>query len=194
MRRPVMTIHAIHRAMFAGFELLFRRLHVARDVFDGLALVIGVIDNRDGLPLIVDRDVPDARTFIEVPAMNSHRPLPSVAANLEQHRGRLRSVLLVVLVSGFHDELVAGETLRPMALLASLPGRTEILHGSVNGPGVSVENDRENLAHAGELGAHEPSRTWTDVAFHAVDAVVEGILIGGKLRNHDRATGLSAAP
>src|SRR5215469_8774538 len=192
MRRPVMTIHAIHRAMFAGFELLFRGRHVARDVFDGLALVIGVIDNRDDLPLIVDRDVADTRTFIEVPSMNSHRPLPSVAANLEQHRGRLRSVLLVVLVCGFHHELVAGETLRPMALLAGFPGRTEILHRSVNGPRVSVKNNRENLAHAGELGAHEPSRAWTDVAFHTVDAGVRGILIGGKLRNHDRVTGLAA--
>lgn len=43
VRGTIMTIHAIHRAMFAGIELLFPSLKVAREVFDSLALVVGVI-------------------------------------------------------------------------------------------------------------------------------------------------------
>ena len=55
-----------------------------------------------------------------------------------------------------------------------------------------MKGNRENLPHARELRTYEPSWSRTDVAFHAVDARVRGVLIGGKLRCHDRVAGLPA--
>src|SRR5207248_10269938 len=55
-----------------------------------------------------------------------------------------------------------------------------------------MKGNRENLPHARELRTYEPSWSRTDVAFHAVDARGRGVLIGGKLRCHDRVAGLPA--
>ena len=64
--------------------------------------------------------------------------------------------------------------------------------GVGDGRGISVERDRDHLAHAGKLALHEPPGARADVALHAVHPRVRRILIGGEFRLHDGVAGLAA--
>ena len=55
-----------------------------------------------------------------------------------------------------------------------------------------MEGHRKDLAHAGELAAHEPGSAGTDVAFDALHARVRRFLVGGVLRLHHGVAGLAA--
>ena len=81
-------------------------------------------------------------------------------------------------------DLVAVELLRPVALLAGVARRPQVLHRRRNRPRVGVERHRQHLPRAGELRLREPRRARTDVALHARDARVRAVLVRGELGLH----------
>ena len=94
--------------------------------------------------------------------------------------------------SAMRDDLVAVELLRPVALLAGVARRPQVLHRRRNRPRVGVERDGEQLPRARELRSREPRRAGADVALHAGDARVRAVLVRGELRLHHLVADLAA--
>src|SRR5260370_19545966 len=127
-----------------------------------------------------------------MPAVNADGTLPGSPADFQQYGRCLRRVLFVVLVRGFHHELISREALRPVALLAGLAGRSQEFHGRMDGARVSVKGDRKNLANTGKLRADKPARARPDVAFHAIHVSMGRALVRGEFGSHHCMTGLPA--
>src|ERR1700739_1055498 len=68
--------------------------------------------------------------------------------------------------------------------------RAQVRYRRGNGPGVGFKGDSQNLTQTGELGTHEPARSWSDMTFHALDSRVSRILISRELRGHNRVARL----
>ena len=117
---------------------------------------------------------------------------PLLASHLEGEHGVAQGVGLVVGVFLLDQELVAGELLGPVALLAGLAGRAELVDGARDGPGIGPEGHREDLAHPGELRLHEPPGPGSDVALHAAHPRMRRVHEGGVLGGHDRVAGEAA--
>ena len=76
-----MTIDAIHRAMFALIQLLLRRLRIAGNVLCRFSLIVGVVHDRDRLPLGIGGDVSNPRVIGQV---NTNRTLPRPSAYFQK--------------------------------------------------------------------------------------------------------------
>ena len=124
--------------------------------------------------------------------MDADGPLRVVPADVHDEDGRQLGALLVLGVLLLDDDAVPGEALRPVALLARLAGRAEVVDGRRDRLGVGLEGDREDLARAGELGFHEPGGAFADVALDAADAGVRRAAVGRELRGHHGVAGLAA--
>ena len=111
--------------------------------------------------------------------MNPHGTCGRAAADLHQQRCRHWRIFFIFLVVGFDNEFIAGETLRPVALLAGFPCRAQILHGGRDRPRVGVEGNRDNLPQARKLGADKPAGSRADVTSDAFHACVGRILVRG---------------
>ena len=119
-------------------------------------------------------------------------PLPVASADLQQQHVGLRSIFFVVLIAGVHQELVAGETLRPVTLFAGLARRAQVLYRRWNRARIGVESNGNHLPQAGKLRPHEPSRARSDVTLDAGHARVRRILIGGVFGIHHGMARLAA--
>src|ERR1039457_857877 len=82
------------------------------------------------------------------------------------------------------DFHVAGKFLRPVALLARVLCRPEILDRRLDWPFVVIEGERNQLLRAIDLRLHEPLRTRADVALDAFDPRVRPFAVGYELRVH----------
>src|ERR1017187_9110697 len=90
------------------------------------------------------------------------------------------------------DFNVAGKFLRPVALLARVLCRPEILDRRLDWPFVVIEGERNQLLRTIDLRLHEPLRTRADMALDAFDARVRPFAVGYELRVHRRVTNLTA--
>ncbi len=120
--------------------------------------------------------------------------MPLAAAGLApahlHHEHRLRlGVRLVLPEVGEDLEAVAHELVRPVALLAGLAGRAQVVHGNRDRPRVEVEGHGDELPRPGELRLDEPVRPLSDVALHALHPRVGRALVGRELGLHDRVAG-----
>src|SRR5262245_33771501 len=93
---------------------------------------------------------------------------------------------------GDYLQAVPDELVRPVALLAGLARRPQVVDGGGYGTGRELQRDGDELPRAGELRAHEPAGTGTDVTGDARYARVRRPPVGRVLRLHDAMAGLSA--
>ena len=77
MRGTIMAVHAIHRAVFSLVQLLLGRLRIGGNKFSSLSAIVGVIHDRDRLPLGVGRYVADAHGVRQMVPVDADRPLLS---------------------------------------------------------------------------------------------------------------------
>ena len=93
-------------------------------------------------------------------------------ADLQQQCRRELRILLVVLVVLDDTELVTDVLGRPMALLAGLARRAQVVQWCRHRPRIQVKGYGNELPGAADLGFYEPVRAGTDMAFGARDALV----------------------
>ena len=98
----------------------------------------------------------------------------------------------VVFVADPGLQPAAVELVGPVALLARLAGRTELVDRGRNRSLVEIEGGGDHLPGAVELRVHEGADAFTDVAVDAGDPGVGGGLIRGPLRAHDGVAGGAA--
>ena len=134
----------------------------------------------------------DPHIGVDVPvnAVGAGLLLPS---HVEHHHTLDLRRGLVVFVVRERPELIADELGRPVALLAGLAGRPQIVHWSCD----RAVRYRSKLTEIDlpcprELGLDEPVRAGADVAIHAADAGVRRALVGRELRSHHAVAGLAA--
>src|SRR5438477_6479453 len=85
-------------------------------------------------------------------------------------------------------ELGAEKLLGPMALLARIAGRPEILDRSRDRLGVFVGEHGIELMRSRDFGAHIPGRTAADMTLHAAHASMWRTPVRGVFRAHDLVT------
>ena len=123
VRGPVVAVHAVHLAALRRRELGRRRLDLVGDVLDLLAVVLVYVTR--GMtwrrPSVETYSIRSAA--VEVAAVDADEALGRAAADLHQQDGGRRRVLLVIGVLGLDEELVAGELLGPVAVLARVRER-----------------------------------------------------------------------
>src|SRR6266581_2756243 len=96
--------------------------------------------------------------------VDSYRSLPCASAYFKQQHVSLGRVLLVVLVAGINQELIAGEALRPVTVLTSLTRRAKVLYRRRNWTRICVQCHRENLPDTRKLRSHKPWRPRPNMA------------------------------
>ena len=148
------------------------------------------LDLVDRLALLV-RAVADDVVGVDVP-VDALAAAGLAAAHLHHQHGLHLGVGLVLLEVGVDLEPVAHELVRPVALLAGLARRAQVVDGHGDRPRVEVERHRDELPGAGELGLHEPVRARADVALHALHPRVRRALVGRVLGLHHRVAGGAA--
>ena len=84
MGRAVVTVHAIHRPVFAGVQLLRGRLQLRGRVDHLSAVVREVAHPRDDLAATVRRDVVDPLDVVEVPPVDSDSSTAPASSDLHQ--------------------------------------------------------------------------------------------------------------
>src|ERR1700676_852417 len=122
-------------------------------------------------------------------AVDADRTLPGASADFEQKHVGLRSIFLVVLISGVHQKLVASKALWPMALFTGFPRRAKVLHRRRNRARISMKGDCEDLPQARKLGPDKPPRSGTDMTLDTSHARMGGVLIRRELGNHHAVAG-----
>src|SRR6056297_885009 len=180
--RAVMAVYAVHGAPQAvilrciGFQpdlLRAVRAYQAHlvDVLAGLVRAIAHLVLRCHMPM-------DTGGFA------------AVGAAYLQQDGRLQlGVFLVVGVGGRDLQLVAVKLGWPVTLLAGLPGRTQVVQRSLDGPRIEVEGHGDHLPCAVQLGLHEPVGAGADVALGAGHPGAGRALVGRVLGCHHRMAG-----
>ena len=96
MRGAIVTIHAVHGAVFAGFQLFGRGFGIRGSVDHFLAGIVEISDLGNHLALAVGGDVLNPGFYIEVTTVNADRTLPGTPADFEQEHSRGWRILLVV--------------------------------------------------------------------------------------------------
>ena len=109
-----------------------------------------------------------------------------------EHAEAAAVAVFVAEVVRAHELLVADELPTPVALLAGLARRTQVVDRRRDGPRVGVRGRGPDLSQARELGADVPAGTRADVALRAGDARVGRAVVGDPLGRHDVVTHLSA--
>ncbi len=135
VRRPVVTVHAIHKVNGEFFQFVIRKVNgfIPKDDFRPVIEYDldpwNFLESRIGrleIDFFADGHVPvNARIFpeIRISASRSH-----------QKADLLRCVLLVVSKIGILHQLGSIKLLGPMALFAGLPGRAQVFNRYGNGP------------------------------------------------------------
>ena len=176
VRRPVVAVHAVEHA-----PLTLQRRGVGDAVGEELrdvALAIVEPDVRNDLALVVGRDVLDAVLPRDVPVdAGGGLVEPVDAADVHPQRRHRFGVRLVVGVRADGPDLVAVELLRPVALLAGVAGRAQVVTGDGNRPRVRVERDGETCRSPDILDLTNQRRAGPDVALHADHARVRAVLV-----------------
>src|SRR5262249_27548046 len=116
-------------ALLALFQVLLAGLDVAGNELNGLALVVRVVDDRDNLAVLIGGDVTDTRAVVQMPSMNADRAADAAPADLHHQRCGQRLIFFIFFVIRFVNQFVAGEPLWPVALLAGLARRAQVLYG-----------------------------------------------------------------
>ena len=114
------------------------------------------------------------------------------AADLERKadcKRRVRFIREKVLIGAVE---IAGEFLRPVALLARFASGAEITDGRLDGMGVVARHHSDELMDAVHLRLHKRFRAVADMAGDAIHASVRAVLVGGELRLHRHVAGLTA--
>ena len=109
----------------------------------------------------------------------------AAAAGLHHEADLVAGVGLVVPEVGDLQELRPVELLRPVALLAGLPCRAQVLHRDRDRGGVGVERHGQHLARAGELRLHVERRSGARRGSPRSGPGVGGVLVGRELGLHD---------
>ena len=182
--RPVVAVDAVHGAPDGA-----RRRGSGR-VAPDLAPRVPHLDLVDRLPLVVG-EVADAHAGVDVP-VDPLGGAPLLAAHPHEEHGLLLGVGLVVAEARDDLDAVAHELARPVALLAGLARRAQIVDRRGDRPRIDAGGDRHDLSDARELGLDEPSRPRPDVTVDAADVGVGGALEGGELGLHHAVAGLAA--
>jgi len=104
--------------------------------------------------------------------MDAGVALARLAADMEHEHGLLGRVRLVFAVVRVHDEPVADERGRPVALLAHHPRRTQLAHGRGNRSRVAVRGDLDHLREAVDLRIDPRAEAGPHVALDAGDVGV----------------------
>src|SRR5207249_8989801 len=125
VRRPAVTIHAIHSPNLMVCEVVFE---IRITVLSSHALSICHSHPRDMKKLVVGGDVFDLVRDVHVPVNSAHRTICSIAAaHVEQKPNSEWRVLLVGKIMLKRPIDVADVFLRPMALLTDRWSRTRIV-------------------------------------------------------------------
>ena len=114
------------------------------------------------------------------------------ATGLHQHLHRAPAVRLVLREVEPLAQLRAVELARPVALLARLRGRPQMLDRRRDRPRIGTGHHRHHLPHAGDLRLDEPARPLADVALGAAHPGMGGERVGGRLRLHHLVARLGA--
>ena len=190
MRRHVVTVDAVHDPPLAFGDLL---------VGGSLGLVLldlAVLADQphvgDLLPLVIRGDELDADVGIGMPVNRpAARCRPARPTNEHLQDRRCFRVGVVVRVLPLDLDDVAGIAARPVTVAAGLERRTHV--GDTRDRFGDLVGDHViQLPRAGELGAHERLRAFTDVTRGARDFRVRRRLPGGELRVHRQMTRLAA--
>ena len=166
-------------------ELLRSPLVVDARVFRRhLSLQVADFDVRDHLLLPVGRRVGNPVLDHHVPVDARPSRFRAAAPRLHPEADLLGGVPLVVPEVGVLQEPGPEELGGPMALLARLPRRAQVLDRGRDGPGIRIDHDRDHLAQPGDLRLDEPLGAFPDVAVHAAHPRVGRGEVGGILRLH----------
>ena len=188
--RPVVAIHAVHRADRETGRVVRKPLGPKLGDY---ALRVHDADPGDFLPRHIGGDVLDLVLDVHVPVDAAFRPVRRVGtADFHQEterEGRVGFVAEEVVVGAFE---VADEFLRPMALLAGFLRRAQVFDRRGDRARVFVKGRGVKLVGAGNLGFDEPRRSGADVTLRAGNAGVRAVLVSDQFRLHHRVAGLAA--
>jgi len=191
--RAVVAVDAVHHARLGRADLGGFQRAVARLKHGDFAVLVSQPHPRDDLTFLVAGDVLNLVGDRHVPVDASDRTeLGITTADFHQHLDRPRRILFVWQIMLECALGCAIEFLRPVALLAGLARRPQVLDRCRDRAGILVRQCRVNLVRAGELRFDEPTRARADVALDARDARVWRFLVSRVLRCHDRVTRLAA--
>ncbi len=114
------------------------------------------------------------------------------ASDPHQEHGFGQGVRLVVGVAADHAHPVLAELLGPVARLAGLTSRAQVVNRRGDRPRIGLERNRKHLPHARKLALHEPRSAGADVTGHAFHARVGRSLVRREFGLHHGVTGLPA--
>jgi hypothetical protein len=123
--------------------------------------------------------------------VDAFRRITPAAAYPEDKRVYLLSIRLILIVMGEYADYVPGEFRRPVAFLAGLSRRSQVLHRYRNRPLIGVEHYREYLRYAADLGLDQPGSSRPHVTCHTIDMGMGRHLVDGILRFHHAVTQLA---
>ena len=146
------------------------------------AVGIGALDPGDGGTRGVRGDVFDVA---EVDAVNAGEVGEGVLSAEVKDDDALRfGIVFVVGEGGFNEELFTDEAGRRVAAFADIAGGAQVLDRRLDGGGIGVERDLDELLGSVDLGAHVGAGAGADVAGDAIDVGVRGDFVSGVLGMH----------
>ena len=151
------------------------------------------MDVGNDLALFVGGDVVDFVADVHVPVDPLRGASGGIAsASFDQQANLAHGVLLVIGEVGEDFHLATVEFFGPVALLAGILRRAQVVNWSWDGTREGVERRRENLARAGKLRFHEPGRARPYMAIHTGHAGMRGEGIRRIFWAHHGVTQLAA--
>src|SRR5690242_15871396 len=193
MCRTIVTIHAVHLPPASVRDLFGGQRAITIEILSHVATAILDPDPWNHLPAIIDRNISNFVRDVHVPVNAGHQSrLRTAAADVYQHAALPQSVVFVIAVPIENFELCSEKLFRPVTLFASLLRGPQIVHRRSDRPGVLLECDGIKLICARKLGAHIPTRAWSDVTTNATYARVCAREIGRVLRLHYCVAGSAA--
>src|SRR5205823_7686095 len=133
-------------------QLIFGQGGIFCVIFGDSALQVLDVDVGNDLALFVGGNVVDFVADVHVPVDTFRSAGGGVAsARLNQQANLAHGVLLVIGEVGEDFHLAAIEFFGPVALLAGILRRAQVVNWSWDGTGESVEGGREDLARTGKL-------------------------------------------
>ena len=140
-----MAVDAVHAPALAFRQLIGR--HPVDRIFADVAQPIAQLHIGDDLALVVGRDVLDFVGDVHVP-VDAGGDCQALASTADVHfqGGNGLAVLFIIGILVHAPDDVAMKLLGPVALLAHLARRPQVLHRRRYRTRIGVERDREHLA------------------------------------------------
>ena len=179
VRRPGVAVEAVHRAGLQARCLC--GVPIGPGELRDLPLRRRITHPRDALPGRVGEEL-DRHARIHVEAVDAAARRPS--AHVQREHGHRAGVGLVEREPVQHVQAPSVEALRPVAGLADLPGRPQLVHRRGDGTAIAVEQLAEHLPHTTQLGLYVGAPPRADVALHALHVAVRRVLVGSVLGRH----------